>query len=160
MKNDISNVSLALLRAALWGSTQPICDDSLPICGDEWKGITGFFTKQSLDGLLPDGIASLPALQQPSMAVKMSMIARQLQVERMNRVMNGELLAFTSELNQRDIPYILLKGQGVAALYPNPSHRMCGEKTADRHPKSHHRGTQAGCLPETGDHRRGNGHMV
>ena len=122
MNNDISTVSLALLRAALWVRT-----DTSYICSDEWKEIAGFFTKQSLDGLLPDAIASLPTSQQPPMAVKMPMIARQLQVERMNKRMNAELLAFIAELNQRAIPYILLKGQGIAALYPTPFHRVCGD---------------------------------
>lgn len=124
MNNDISKVSLTLLRSALWGSIQ---EGTSHPCGDDWKEIADFFTRQSLDGLLPDGIAALPSSLQPSMAIKMSMIARQLQVERMNKRMNAELLAFTTELEQRAIPYILLKGQGVAALYPNPSHRMCGD---------------------------------
>lgn len=122
MNNDILNVSLALLRSALWGST-----DTSHICSDDWREIAGFFTKQSLDGLLPDAIASLPVSQQPPMAVKMPMIARQLQVERMNKRMNAELLAFTSELHRRAIPYILMKGQGVATQYPNPDHRACGD---------------------------------
>lgn len=122
MNNDILNVSLALLRSALWGST-----DTSHICCDDWREIADFFTKQSLDGLLPDAIASLPVSQQPPMAVKMPMIARQLQVERMNKRMNAELLAFTSELHRRAIPYILMKGQGVATQYPNPDHRACGD---------------------------------
>ena len=107
MNNDVSNVSLALLRAALWGSVQE--SNFLPHC-DDWKEIAGFFTKQSLDGLLPDAIASLPASKQPPIAVKMPLIGRQIQVERMNHAMNNELLTFTSELNRRSIPYILLKG--------------------------------------------------
>ena len=52
---------------------------------------------------------------------------RQLQVERMNRAMNSELLEFTGELERRHIPYALLKGQGVASLYPNMLHRVCGD---------------------------------
>ena len=124
MNNDISNVSLALLRSALWGSMQ---EGNFQPCGEDWKEIVDFFAKQSLDGLLPDAIASLPTLQQPSKAMKMSMIARQLQVEHKNKVMNAELLSFITELDQRTISYILLKGQGVAALYPNSFHRICGD---------------------------------
>lgn len=124
MNNDILKVSLTLLRSALWGSMQ---EGTFHPCGDDWKEIADFFTRQSLDGLLPDGIAALPSSLQPSMAIKMPMIARQLQVERMNKRMNAELLAFIAELDLRAIPYILLKGQGVAALYPNPLHRMCGD---------------------------------
>ena len=127
MNNDILNVSLALLRSALWGNAQQMHGGDSPTCSDEWKGIADFFTCQSLDGLLPDAIASLPSSLQPSIAVKMPLIARQIQVERMNHAMNNELRAFITELNRRSIPYILLKGQGVASVYPNPLHRVCGD---------------------------------
>ena len=127
MNIDPTSVSLVLLRSALSGSMQPIGEDSLPACGDEWRGIADFFTRQSLDGLLPDGIASLSSSLQPSKAVKMPMIARQLQVERMNEAMNRELLDVVLELEHQAIPYILLKGQGVASYYPNPLHRICGD---------------------------------
>ena len=120
-------VSLALLQSALWGDASQVNEKKIPTSRDEWKAVEDFFARQSLNGLLPDAIASLPATLQPPIAVKMPMIARQLQVERMNHVMNRELLAFTSELNQRAIPYILMKGQGVATHYPNPAHRTCGD---------------------------------
>ena len=108
MNSKITKVSLALLRSALWGDISQVNENDFPTCRDEWKSVEIFFARQSLDGLLPDAIASLPATQQPSMAVKMPMIARQLQVEHMNRAMNKELRAFTAELNRRAIPYILI----------------------------------------------------
>lgn len=80
-----------------------------------------------LDGILPDAVALLPREAQPVATAKMRMIARQLQVEKANARMNGELLAFTAELNRRDIPYVLLKGQGVSSLYPAPNHRTPGD---------------------------------
>lgn len=118
-------MSLSLLRSVLWDGGGDK-GEGIKVLGD-WKAVEEFFSRQSLDGLLPDAIAMLPAAQQPSIAVKMPLIARQLQVERMNHAMNEELLAFTAELNRRDIPYILFKGQGVASLYPKPQLRMCGD---------------------------------
>lgn len=123
MEDKVIENSLALLRSALWNR---VGDKEKEMKGD-WKAVGEFFSRQSLDGLLPDAIAMLPVSQQPPVTVKMPLIARQLQVERMNHVMNAELLAFTTELNSRDIPYLLLKGQGVASLYPNPKHRVCGD---------------------------------
>lgn len=146
MNSKITKVSLALLRSALWGDISQVNENDFPTCRDEWKSVEIFFARQSLDGLLPDAIASLPATQQPSMAVKMPMIARQLQVEHMNRAMNKELRAFTAELNRRAIPYILMKGQGVSTLYPNPMHRTCGDidlYVPKEHLKNVHRGLQA-----------------
>lgn len=137
------NQSMELLRSVLW---QQIDGSEINLSGKEWKGIAEFFSKQSLDGLLPDAIALLPAYNQPPVSVKMPLIARQLQVEQMNRAMNNELLAFTDELNKRDIPYALLKGQGVATLYPNPLHRVCGDidlYVPATHLKEMHRGFMA-----------------
>ena len=127
----VDELSLSLLRAVLFPDVAHVREDEslLPesLTVEEWKAVAEFFSRQSLDGLLADAVAMLPVQQQPPMAVKMPMIARQLQVERMNSAMNGELLAFTEELHSRNIPYLLLKGQGVAAFYPNPQHRMCGD---------------------------------
>lgn len=123
MDKYITDVSLALLRSALWNR---VGDKGKEMKGD-WKAVVEFFSRQSLDGLLPDAVAMLSASQQPPVTIKMPLIARQLQVERMNHAMNTELLAFTSELNRRGIPYLLLKGQGVATFYPKPKHRVCGD---------------------------------
>lgn len=114
--------ALALLRTALWRTP---CNVSL--CAQDWEEVMRFASEQVLDGILPDAIALLSREVQLATAVKMRMIARQLQVEKANARMNGELLAFTAEFERRDIPYVLLKGQGVASLYHVPHHRAPGD---------------------------------
>lgn len=131
MKKNTINFSLSLLCSAIWKETDCQrdflhCIDR-PLTDEEWKDIIKFFTLQTLDGLLPDAIALLSPEKQPSNAIKMPIIVRQLKVERMNNIVNQELLSFTKELNKREIPYFVLKGQGVAALYPHPLHRTCGD---------------------------------
>lgn len=113
---------LALLRTALWRTPY-----SVSLSAQDWEEVMCFASEQALDGILPDAIALLPQETQPATAVKMRMIARQLQVEKANTRMNGELLAFTEELERRSIPYVVLKGQGVASLYPAPNHRASGD---------------------------------
>ena len=156
--SDAITKSLSLLRAVLWKNARNVYNNSSvtighPITVDDWKAVGEFFTRQSLDGLLPDAIASLPVDRQPAMAIKMPMIMRQLQVERMNRAMNSELLEFTGELERRHIPYALLKGQGVASLYPNMLHRVCGDidlYVPAKYLKEVHRGLMAfGAVRET-----------
>lgn len=119
----------SLLRLALWQEFKLLNSHTARELTPkvDWKAVMDFFARQSLDGLLPDAVALLPVEEQPSKVVKMPMIARQLQVERMNEAMNRELMAFVLELQQKAIPYVLLKGQGVASLYPNPLHRVCGD---------------------------------
>jgi hypothetical protein len=69
MNNNITKVSLALLRSALWGDASQVNENDVPTCRDEWKAVADFFACQSLDGLLPDAIAALPATLQPFMDV-------------------------------------------------------------------------------------------
>lgn len=124
-------VALSLLKSAIWKGTdndRNFLDSlDLPTKDEEWQKIIDFFTRQTLNGLLPDAISLLPADKQPHFETKMRMISSQLQVERINGIVNGELLAFTNELNNRDVPYFMLKGQGAATLYPIPSHRIAGD---------------------------------
>lgn len=114
--------AIALLRSALWSTPS---DTSLS--AQDWEEVVRFAAMQALDGIVPDALSLLPKVSHPATAVKMRMIARQLQVERANIRMNEELLAFTEELERRHIPYVLLKGQGVASLYPAPCHRVSGD---------------------------------
>lgn len=116
--------ALRLLQNVLWQNALHIREE---VNGCEWEVLANFFALHSLDGLLPDAIGMLPSDMHPSVELKMRMIARQLQVEKRNLRMNEELLSFTTELERRHIPYALLKGQGVASLYPNPLHRMSGD---------------------------------
>ncbi len=131
MNIGVDEMDLMLLRMAIWGDKNlnlySVYPHNQSNVDEEWLTIMDSFSRQALDGLLPDAIALLSKSQQPSMAVKMKMIARQLQVERMNEAMNRELMAFVFELEQQAIPYVLLKGQGVSSLYPNPLHRVCGD---------------------------------
>ena len=131
-----SDLSLVLLRVALWNEGDAKASDIARVGNDsvdsslanvDWNTVVAFFKKQALSGLLPDAVAFLPIQLQPSIKLKMSMIAQQLQIEQMNHSMNGELVAFVEKLENREIPYLLLKGQGVASLYPHPSHRLCGD---------------------------------
>lgn len=114
--------ALALLRSALWHTP---CNMSLDAQG--WEEVMRVASAQALDGILVDAMALLPKEAQPTAVVKMPMIAKLLQVEKANRNMNDELLAFAEELDRRNIPYALLKGQGVASFYPNPRHRVSGD---------------------------------
>lgn len=119
---DIYDKSLELLRGALW---QQQCDVSVD--AQEWEGIRQFASEQALDGIMPDALLFISQGSMPSRAMKMQMIAMQLQVVKANEHMNDVLLEFTAELARRNIPYALMKGQGVASLYPHPLHRVSGD---------------------------------
>ena len=68
-----SELSLALLRAVLFSDAPCACKNgsllSEPLTNEQWKAVAEFFSRQSLDGLLADAVALLPAQRQPPMAV-------------------------------------------------------------------------------------------
>lgn len=113
--------AFSLLRSALW---QIPCHES--ITDSDWVHIMHFMRKQALDGIIPDALALMTSSPQRT-KVKMRMIGRQLLVERANLKMNEELISFTKELEKKNIPHVLLKGQGIGTLYPFPQHRVSGD---------------------------------
>lgn len=121
-KGYIYEKSLTLLRSVLW---QQQLD--LPVDTSEWEEIIKFAAEQTLSGIISDSLSNLPQDSMPPKALKMQMIAMQLQVVQANEHMNAVLLDFTAELAKRDIPYVLMKGQGIASLYPHPLHRVSGD---------------------------------
>lgn len=121
-REAIYEKALCLLRGALW---QQQCDVSVD--AQEWMGIRQFASEQALDGIMSDALLYLPQESIPPKAMKMLMIAVQLRVQKANEHMNDVLQEFTAELAKRSIPYVLMKGQGVASLYPHPLHRVSGD---------------------------------
>lgn len=153
-KGYIYEKALTLLRSVLW---QQQLD--LPVDVSEWEEIIKFATEQTLSGIIPDSLPNLPQDSIPPKALKMQMIAMQLQVVQANEHMNAVLLDFTAELAKRDIPYVLMKGQGVASLYPHPLHRVSGD--IDMYvPKKHFLNVNDGILAFGGIRRDENRHHV
>lgn len=121
-KGYIYEKALTLLRSVLW---QQQCDVMLD--ASDWERIRQFASEQALHGIMPDSLLNIPQDSMPPKALKMQMIAMQLQVVQANEHMNAVLLDFTAELAKRDMPYVLMKGQGIASLYPHPLHRVSGD---------------------------------
>lgn len=106
-KGYIYEKALTLLRSVLW---QQQCDVMLD--ASDWERTRQFASEQALHGIMPDSLLNIPQDSMPPKALKMQMIAMQLQVVQTNEHMNDVLLEFTSELAKREIPYVLMKGQG------------------------------------------------
>lgn len=82
---------------------------------------------QTVAGLVAHGIAALPEASQPPADV----INRMLYVTARNRaghaLLNTTLENITALLQQEGIRPVLLKGQGLAALYRHDASRTCGD---------------------------------
>ena len=115
-----------LLRAGLWHVNQ---DDwsCFPLSEGEWKSIWKQATRQSVRGLVFDGLCLLPEHLMPGIQLVVVWTAEVERIEQRNRQMNKVLLELVRSLTEIEKAPLVLKGQGVAQLYEQPLLRECGD---------------------------------
>lgn len=103
-------------------------------CGDDIQNYLSLYNeskKQAIEGVLLETlIRKMPrCICDDSKAVnlKMSLIAHAVQLEKINELTNLRAQQLTDFFNKGNFRTCVLKGQGVALLYPNPKHRHCGD---------------------------------
>ena len=123
MKTD--DVFFALLRAGLWGKAEDISLRDV-----DWESVYGIAREQTVAGFVADGISVMkkadPAMA-VSPAVQNSFMQTVLGSEMRNRQMNATLSHLCKVLSENGICALVLKGQGVALDYLQPSHRQPGD---------------------------------
>ncbi len=119
-KQEIFEKVLSLVRCELWG--EPL---SCAIPAEEIEDILKVAKEQGVSGLVANAIVSqhLPIGEDMTMEV----CAIQRLHEKKNREMNAEIAQFAGFLNRRNLAYVIMKGQTMAALYPNPLMRSSGD---------------------------------
>lgn len=115
-----------LLRAGLWGRNP--MEEEFPRLGEEeWEQVFNMSGRQTVSGIVFDGICRLPDEFQPSQAAFAKWVVATDRIERSNERMNAILKELTGIFVSGGLRPVLQKGQGVAALYPTPLHRECGD---------------------------------
>ena len=125
MINKTIDIFFSLIRLGL-GISQ-----SLPfkeITNKEWSAILNMAHKQTMLGVVMDAIDRLPeGVSRPPKAVAMNLVKMGVNMERYNKIINLKAAEMTSFFNNKGMDAVLLKGQGLATLYPNPLHRSPGD---------------------------------
>lgn len=93
----------------------------------DWASIYTEAQRQSLVGVLLTGVERVIALGENKPKFLMQWIAQTLTLENRNRMLNIRCKDITDILNDLGLRSCVLKGQGVAMLYPNPLRRQCGD---------------------------------
>ena len=119
-KREIFEKVLSLVRCELWG--EPL---SCAIPAEEIEEILKVAKEQAVSGLVANAIIRnhLPIGEDLTMEV----CAVQKMHEKKNSSMNAEVAKFAGFLNRRNLKYVVMKGQTMAALYPNPLMRTTGD---------------------------------
>lgn len=113
-----------LLRSGLWGHD---ADPSLFDGHTDWQAIFGMSKKQTVAGLVFDGITTLPVGMQPSKELLREWYVLVVKIERTHFLLNDVLVELSGLYRENGFNPVLLKGQGIAQCYRNPLRRQCGD---------------------------------
>lgn len=124
MNNNLNGPFFKLLRL---GIGSEIYKDFPDLSNDEWNRICFFAKKQAVIGILTDGIECLPSEKRPERAIMLKLIDLCLKIEKTNKKLNSKAAEMSQHYMNSGFTPILLKGQGVATMYPRPEKRMPGD---------------------------------
>lgn len=117
---------LSLLRAGLWEQT-PDGLSLFPLSEAEWEEVYLLARRQTVTGLVWQGISYLPDEWMPPGKVLVRWVAVVDGIERKNRLMNRVVMELQDWFRREGLRVVLQKGQGVALFYEKPLWRECGD---------------------------------
>ncbi len=123
--NLIHNAFFSLLRSGLWNI--PADKQYFPLLDSQWQEIFQLARKQTVEGVVHDGIMTLPVELFPAKDMLYKWTVALDAIERQNRLMDQRIRELVSLLLKEGLKVYLLKGQGVAHCYNEPNHRVCGD---------------------------------
>ena len=94
---------------------------------NEWKEIYTLAKKQTLVGVLFRALDRLPVGQRPPKTLLMQWFAATEIIQENNYVVNSDAIKICEIVRKAGLRCIVLKGQGIATYYPEPSLRQCGD---------------------------------
>lgn len=119
-------VFFILLRAGLW-EKEPEDLSLFPLSGIGWQKVFDMAKRQTVTGIVYDGLCRLPDGLMPAEGELLHWVAEINAIEVRNRRMNAVLSELYSLFGNSGVNPVLLKGQGVALLYGHPLLRACGD---------------------------------
>lgn len=98
-----------------------------PAGADEWAGALAEARRQTLTGVMFATVGRLPEGQRPPRRLLLEWYAESERIRAANRLVNRRATELTARFAAWGLRSVVLKGQGVALLYPDPLLRMPGD---------------------------------
>lgn len=117
----------ALVRAGLWGRYDEVMASVFPLSSEEWGRVFTIARQQTVTGIVFKGLDQLPEEELPPMGMMAKWIAYADRIEQSNRAVNETLAMLCGHFAKSGERVVLQKGPGVAAMYPEPLLRECGD---------------------------------
>ena len=122
----MNDLFLRILRLAM--CSNECIKEKEEISVEECRLLLSEARKQAVDGVLLDGLSKVMVKDDShNQKLKLQWIASALQLERRNVLTNQCAKKVTDFFREGGYRSCVLKGQGVALLYPNPKRRRCGD---------------------------------
>lgn len=121
----IQELLLALLRAQLW--LKPVDDIVLPSSLDEWDELINLGYKQTVICFIAKACLRHPESCNIPSDIKEEFEAVLEENKRIHEYHNSVLIELITKFEEQGLHPILLKGQGIAQMYPEPELRQCGD---------------------------------
>lgn len=120
------NVFLTLLRSGLWN--HPVVDfEGFPLSNNQWQDIFHMAISHTVEGLIYQGVLTLPDHHLPPRSLILSWTVRMEQIEQKNAWMDKQVSEEIDFFSTHGLHPYLLKGQGVARCYEIPGVRLPGD---------------------------------
>ena len=116
---------LALLRAQLW--LKPVDDIVLPSSLEEWNELIYLGYKQTVICFIAKACLRHPNVDNVPVDLKEEFEAVLEENKRIHDLHNAVLIDLITKFEEQGLHPILLKGQGIAQMYPEPELRQCGD---------------------------------
>ena len=110
-----------ILRAELWGTGLSFSQ----LSHTEFEELMAMANEQTVTGLVGDSLIKNNIKLEREDALRL--YAKIKAIEKANARVNENLVSFVNFMERKGIDYIIVKGQVVGALYPNPNVRMSGD---------------------------------
>ena len=93
----------------------------------EWQLIMRTAKKQTVQGIVERGIRMMPEEQRPPRKINMAAFMLGEKIAELNRKVDTTCVKVATILNEAGMPCCILKGQGNALTYPDPTARVPGD---------------------------------
>ena len=101
--------------------------DGSALNGFDWQRFYDFAKKQTLEGIIMEGISRLPKAVAPKQSLLMNWFMMSQNISRMNLMLNEATVGVYNRVKAAGYDCCILKGQANAAMYANPAARTPGD---------------------------------
>ena len=103
-------------------------DTEFPVLTEqEWMELVELGKRLAMTGMMFSWIEKLPQEKRPQKEILLGLINKCLRIEKMNSIHNRKVAAVYRLFEEAELRPLIMKGQGLATLYPCPQRRMLGD---------------------------------